>query len=281
MSASDTFGGCRVLAFESRRAEDMRAMIAARAGVPLVVPAVEERPHGPSPETLAFAEHLARGDLAVVIFLTGVGTRMLAVAVEGALPRPALADALNQTIVVARGPKPLAALREIGVAMAMPVPRPHTWQQILELLDAEVPAIRGRRIAVQEYGVSPDGLLDGLRGRGAIVLPVHVYEWTVPGDGGSLRDAIRSGVRGDVDVMLFTAAVQVDHLFRVAAAHDLCAALRRATSAMCIGSIGPATTEALVRYGIVPDLEPTRSNMGLFVSEAAAQTAQILKRKRP
>ncbi len=56
----------------------MQAMIAARGGVPIVVPAVEERPRGSNPETVAFAAQLARGDLAVVIFLTGVGTRLLA-----------------------------------------------------------------------------------------------------------------------------------------------------------------------------------------------------------
>jgi len=257
----------------------MQAMIAARGGVPIVVPAVEERPRGSNPETVAFAAQLARGDLAVVIFLTGVGTRLLAAAVEGVLSRSALADALNRATIIARGPKPLAALRDLGVADVRQVARPHTWRQILELVDASVP-VRDRRVAVQEYGVASTGLLDGLRERGAIVLSVPVYEWIVPEDGRALRDAILASVRGEVDVMLFTSAVQVEHLVRVAAAHDLVVELRRAIAKICVGSIGPATTEALHTHGVVPDLEPTRSNMGLFVAEVAASAAQILDRKR-
>jgi uroporphyrinogen-III synthase len=111
-------------------------------------------------------------------------------------------------------------------------------------------------------------------------LSVPVYEWIVPEDGRALRDAILASVRGEVDVMLFTSAVQVEHLVRVAAAHDLVVELRRAVAKICVGSIGPATTEALHTHGLVPDLEPTRSNMGLFVAEVAASAAQILDRKR-
>src|SRR5262245_24569585 len=122
MSPSDEgFAGARVLSLESRRGDDMRRLIAAQGGVPLVVQSVQEHPRGPSAESRHFAEQLQRGEIAVVIFLTGTGTRMLVRAVEEMLSPPAFADALNRTLVIARGPKPLAALRQLGVTAARQV----------------------------------------------------------------------------------------------------------------------------------------------------------------
>src|SRR6266540_6538856 len=190
MRDSEGFAGLRVLALESRRRDDMRSMIAARGGAAIVVPAVEERARTSMDEALAFARHLADGDLAMTVFLTGTGTRFLAGAIEGVLPRPAFADALNRTTVIARGPKPLAALRELGVTAAHAVPRPHTWREILDVVDAiGAAAVRNRRVAVQEYGVPPRALLDGLEARGALVSRVPVYEWALPDDKGPLRGA--------------------------------------------------------------------------------------------
>src|SRR5207245_717831 len=94
---------------------------------PLVVPALVERPRGASAEALAFALQLAAGELEAVIFLTGTGTRMLANAIDSVLPRPALADALNRIAVVARGPKPYAALRELGGAAPRQALKARTW----------------------------------------------------------------------------------------------------------------------------------------------------------
>ena len=258
----------------------MRRLIAERGGRPLLVPAVEERFRGISEEALAFAARVARGELDIVIFLTGTGARMLASAIDGVLPRARFAEALKRTIVVARGPKPVAALREFGVTTAHRVPAPHTWREILHLLDETQMPVRGRRVAVQEYGVPPDALLDGLSARGAIVMRVPVYEWAIPDDVQPLRDAVAAAARGEVDVILFTAAVQVNHLFRIAADVDLVDRLRRAGAAICVFSIGPATTAALVSHGVPPDFESSRSAMGMLVAEAAAIAPQVLARKR-
>ena len=277
---SDGFSGCRVPALESRRGEEMRRLIAARGGRALLVPAVEERFRGISEEALTFAASLTRGELDIVIFLTGTGTRMLATAIDGVLPRAAFAEALNRTIVVARGPKPIVALRELGVTTAHQVPRPHTWREILQLLDDSHMPVRQRRVAVQEYGEPPDALLDGLNARGAIVTRVPVYEWVLPNDVQPLGAAVAAAARGEVDVILFTAAVQVNHLFRLAADVDLVDALHHASAAICVCSIGPATTAALVNHGVSPDLESSRSTMGMLVVEASAIAAPVLARKR-
>ena len=61
---------------------------------------------------------------------------------------------------------------------------------------------------------------------------------------------------------------------------DLVEAQRLAGAAICICSIGPATTAALVNHGVSPDLESSRSTMGMLVVEASAIAAPVLARKR-
>ena len=96
--------------------------------------------------------------------------------------------------VVARGPKPTAALKELGVRVNVSVPEPNTWRELLAALDRELPppAMRDLRIAVQEYGAPGAELLAGLQERGAVVTRVPVYRWALPEDMEPLRAAIRS-----------------------------------------------------------------------------------------
>jgi Uroporphyrinogen-III synthase HemD len=75
------------------------------------------RPLEDNSAALSFAEDLFAGKFDVVIFLTGVGTRILFGAVETKYSRERLVEALSRLPVVARGPKPVAALREFGVPM--------------------------------------------------------------------------------------------------------------------------------------------------------------------
>ncbi len=155
--------------------------------------------------------------------------------------------------------------------IAWNVPEPNTWREILQLLDVNKVPLQRRRVAVQEYGIPSKDLMDGLKKRGAEVLAVHVYNWALPEDVTPLRDAIKAVLGSDVDVVLFTAAIQVHHLVQVAeemgSRESLISALRKLN--IKIASIGPVTSEALREYGIPVTLEPTHPKMGFLVREAA------------
>ena len=75
-----SFAGLRIAAFESRRAEEMERMIAKRGGVPLVSPSMREVPLERNQAAVDFANRLITGQIDVIIFLTGVGTRILVAA---------------------------------------------------------------------------------------------------------------------------------------------------------------------------------------------------------
>ena len=274
------FAGLRVLALERRRSEQIATLIANSGGVATVAPAMREVPLESNTEALAFASRLIAGGFDTVIFLTGVGVRALAAVIELVHPREQFVEALRRVTVVARGPKPVAALREMGVPVTIAVPEPNTWREVLRALDQHTAPLRDRRLAVQEYGTSNPELLAGLAERGALVTAVPVYQWALPENLGPLRSAILAITRGEIDVALFTTSVQVSHLLQVAREmsleEPLCGAFRR----ILIGSIGPTTSEALREHGLDPDLEPTHPKMGFLVKETADRAAELLAQKR-
>ena len=178
--------------------------------------------------------------------------------------------------VVARGPKPIAVLRELKVPVTIAVPEPNTWREILKATENRPE----RHVAVQEYGRPSAELLQGLRSRGAEVTPVRVYQWDLPEDTGPLREAAERIAAEEVDVVLFTTSVQIDHLLRVAAEAGLEDYVRAALSKTVVGSVGPATTEALEDCGIHPDVEPSHPKMGVLVPETATRLAALESEKR-
>jgi len=270
------FDGLRVLSFESRRSTEIGELIRRQGGDPFVAPSMREAPIEDNPEAFAFAELLFRGEFDMMIFLTGVGTRALDKMLASHYPPEAFAEALQKITIVARGPKPLAALREMQVPVTVTVPEPNTWRELLAAT-ANRPE---RQIAVQEYGKSNRELLEGLKARGADVTPVRVYQWDLPEDTRPLREAIRRIAEGQADVALFTTSVQLTHLFRVAAEIGLEDAALTGLRGMAIASIGPTTSEALEEFGITPDIVPTHPKMGFLVKETAEQATAILQRKR-
>jgi uroporphyrinogen-III synthase len=270
------FDGLRVVSFESRRANEIAELIRRQGGNPFVAPSMRETPIENNPDAFDFAERLFRGEFDMMIFLTGVGTRALDKVLASRFATQAFAEALRKITVVARGPKPAAALREMQVPVTVNVPEPNTWRELLAAIDG-----RGeRRMAIQEYGKSNPELVNALRGRGAEVTPVRVYQWDLPEDAGPLREAVRRIVVGEADVAIFTTSIQVNHLFRIAAEAGREQPLRVALGMMALASIGPTTTEALEEFGLKADIVPTHPKMGFLVKETADQATAILDRKR-
>jgi uroporphyrinogen-III synthase len=279
--AAATFNGLRVLALESRHAKEIAKLIASYGGSPTLAPAVREVSLE-SHEALDFARNLIAGKFDLVIFLTGAGARALFTAVEGSYTRQEIAAALGRTAVIARGVKPVSALREIGVKPSFVAPEPNTWREVLRILDDEVAAthpLKGIQIAVQEYGVPSKELLAGLRERGACVTTVPVYQWALPEDIAPLLEAAKSIAACELDVVLLTSAIQITHLFEVAADLKMQDAVRHGLERMIIASIGPSTSERIRSLGLQPDMEASHPRMGFLVKEAAERSADLLQQK--
>jgi len=270
------FDGVRVLSLESRRSAEIEKLIRARGGDAFVAPSMREIPLRDNPQAFAFATRLFAGEFDMMILLTGVGSRLLNQILQTRYAEGAFIAALKKLAVVVRGSKPAAVMREWNVPVAVTVPEPNTWREIL----AATGSRPERKIAVQEYGRSSPELLDGLRARGADVTTVPVYQWDLPEDTGPLREAVRRLVAGQVDVALFTTSIQIPHLLRIAAEAGLEQPVREALRRAVIASVGPTTSETLREHDLPVDLEPSHPKMGFLVSETAQRAREILQSKQ-
>lgn len=274
--------GLRVLSLESRHAEQMIRLIENAGGEAISAPSMREVPLHDNAPALRFAEELLAGRFDLLICLTGVGTRILFDAIATQHARPKIVEALSRLAVVARGPKAVSALRQAGVPVTIAVPEPNTWRDILTAL-AEHPtlhALEGKRIAIQEYGVSNTDLIRALEMQGATVTSVPVYQWALPENLQPLREAVRAIADGKIDVLLTTSATQVHHLMQAAAESGLEEEVRTGLAQGVVASVGPICSEALREHGIAVDLEPTHSKMGQLLFETAAKARDLLMRKR-
>lgn len=273
VDGSDTgrLGGVRVLTLESRRKVEFRRLLERHGAEVVSAPALRELPLEENPAALELLERLRAGTLDGVVLLTGVGTRALAGAMRTACSEEELLGLWRSVALLVRGPKPVAALREMGLAAEVRAPEPNTWRELLAALDAEWP-VEGKSLALQEYGRSNDELIQGLRDRGAEVVPIRVYRWALPEDTAPLAHGIEELIAGRIEVTAFTTAVQLDHLLEFAAerGEQVRDALRHST---VVASIGPTASEALTAAGIPVDIEASPPKLGPFANAIAATVA--------
>lgn len=257
----------RICAFESRRASEMRKLIEKFGGEATNAPSMREIPLDQQSVTLEFAERLFAGDIDILVLMTGVGTRHMADAIATKHPREQLISALREITIVVRGPKPTVVLKEWGVPIHVRTPEPNTWREMLVAMQEQLD-LSGKRVAVQEYGISNDEFLKSLRTSGAAVESVIVYRWDLPLDRGPLEEAIIEQIGNPFDVLMFTSAQQIRHALRVAEQLGNEEVFRGALSQSKICSVGPTCSETLVECGLQVDFEASPPKMGPLVRGA-------------
>ena len=272
-----SFAGLRVLSLESRRAKEIEALIRRSGGDAFIAPSVQERALEEHGDAIRFVERLEAGEFDLVVCMTGAGLAFLRDVIAAHMPVERLGAALRRATIVSRGPKPVPLLRELGVPVQIVVPEPNTWK---EIVDAVAPRPE-RRIAVQEYGRPNLEMNQALEKLGAQVTPVAIYRWELPDDIEPLREAARRLAARQVDVVVFTSSIQLDHLLEVARSLGIeelvCATLREDVA---IASVGPVMTATLESQGFPVDIIPAHPKMGSLVKAAAEAAAAVLAVKR-
>ena len=260
--------GLTVAAFESRMAAELTRLIERYGGRPLVTPALRELPLQDNSAALKFGVRLTAERIDILILLTGVGTTALFDLLKSRYPWSSIVAALKQTAIVARGPKPVAALKALHPQPTLTVPEPNTWVDLISTLDEYRP-VKGLRVAVQEYGAPNPDLLEALRQRGAEVFPVPIYKWALPEDLAPLRRTLDEIMAGNAQALLITNAAQADHVMQILEQDGKVEPFRAALSGMVIASIGPTASECLRRHGWPVTFEPSHPKMGVLIKELA------------
>ena len=95
--------GIQIVLFESRLASTLCDLVRLRGGIPFSAPAMKEVPIEDNPQVFPFAEKLFKGEVDLLILLTGVGTKMLVSALETRYTREKILETLRKTAIVPRG----------------------------------------------------------------------------------------------------------------------------------------------------------------------------------
>ncbi|MEQ1681763.1 MAG: uroporphyrinogen-III synthase [Nitrospira sp.] len=272
------FNGMTIAAFETRMATELARLIERHGGRPLVTAALREISLEDNSATQEFGVRLMNGRVDLLILMTGVGTTTLFDLLKTSYSWPTVLTALQRCTIVARGPKPVAALKAAGLQATLTVPEPNTWHDIMRTLEEHHP-VKGLRVAVQEYGVSNPDLVKALEQRGAEVFPVPIYKWALPEDLGPMRHVLDDIMAGLVHVILITNAIQVDHVMQVLEQDGKVAVFRAALQKMVVASIGPTASERLRHHDWPVDVEPSHSKMGILVKEVSEQASRLTESK--
>src|SRR3989449_7581772 len=232
----------KVAILESRLGAQLADLVAQRGGVPFHAPALAELPDLDPGAIGALLRSLEERPAKAAVFQTGVGTKALFGATDTLGLTAKLLELVPRMVVAVRGPKPTAALRARGVRIDRSAADPFTTREVLECMN-DVP-VRGERVIVQRYGVVNVELDKALEARGARVIEIPTYRWSLPADTRPLAELIGALERGEMDAAVFTNAEQGRNLFAVAGQLGRAEALRAALNATLVASIGPGASAA-------------------------------------
>jgi uroporphyrinogen-III synthase len=249
---------------ETRTGAHLGELIARRGGIPLLAPALAEVPDIDPLALRALMCDWRTAPMQLVIFQTGVGTRALFQAADSLELGAELATRLAATTVVVRGPKPTGELNARGIRIDLRANSPFTTDDVLAAI-AHLD-LAGARVLVQRYGADNPGLRAALEARGAGVHEIATYRWSLPQDLAPLRTLLEALGERRVDAVVFTSAVQVQHLFQVALREGRGERLLPDLRHCRIASIGPVCTRALRGFGLQPDFEASPPKLGPLVA---------------
>jgi uroporphyrinogen-III synthase len=238
--------GRTVALAECRQLEELAQLLEKEGATPLRCPLVNILDAPDEAPVLAWLRGLIAGRFDYVILFTGEGVRRLLGFAERAGLREQVIDALGWTRLVVRGPKPVRALKDVGLAPALVAEAP-TTEGVIATLGRE--PLSGKTVAVQLYAPSNPALERFLGEAGATMAAVLPYVYAPAADAGRVADLIARMNRGEVDVLVLTSSPQVDRLYEVAVEHrledDLAEGLRRTR----VAAVGPVVAESLQRRG--------------------------------
>ena len=244
----------RVVALaEGRQLEELAQMLEKEGAIPLHCPMVSILDAPDADRVLAWLRELAAGRFDYVVLMTGEALRRLLAFAERAGLREQVVAAFGKTCTITRGPKPVQALRQVGLSPAKVAEAPTTDGVIATLRQEH---LRGKSIGVTLYGEPNPRLVQFLEEAGATVRTVMPYVFAPAADADRVAQLIERMTYGEVDVLIFTSSPQVERLYEVAAKRGLQDLLRRGMERTRIAAVGPVVAENLRNQGARVDICP-------------------------
>ena len=251
---NDVLKGRRIVVPETRELDLFMNMLRARGAMPIACPLVAIRDVADSALIDLWLRRFITRPCDDLVLLTGEGLRRLIGCAERAGVKPAFVAALAGPRKFARGPKPVRALREIGLDadVVASIPTSAGVVDALSALD-----LSGRLVGVQLY---PDGdhqlLLGFLADVGARADAVVPYLYASQADDEAALAIIKQMAAGEIDAIAFTSSPQVRRLFNVAVKAGRGEALREGLRRTLVAAIGPVVAAELAAFDVRFDIMP-------------------------
>jgi uroporphyrinogen-III synthase len=227
---------------EGRQLEELARLLEKEGAATLRCPMVSILDAPDAAPVVAWLRDLVAERFSHVVLLTGEGLRRLLGFAERAGLRSEVLAAFGQVRTVTRGPKPVQALKEVGLTPSRVAAQP-TTAGVIEALRQE--SLQGRTVGVQLYNEANPPLTDFLASAGAAVRCVLPYVYAPAADAERVANLVRRMGRGEVDVVVFTSSPQVDRLYEVARERGLEQALADAWPRTRVAAVGPVVAENL------------------------------------
>jgi uroporphyrinogen-III synthase len=254
---------------EGRQLEDLAQMLEKEGATVLRCPMLKIFDHPDSGPVVAWLRDLAAWKFTHVVLFTGEGLRRLLGFAEREGIRDAVVAALGNVKTIVRGPKPVQALREIGLTPYKIAAAP-TTDGLIATLNQE--PLQNAAVGVQLYSESNRPLTDCLANAGAAVFPVVPYVYAPAADGDRVADLLRKMAAGQVDALVFTSSPQVERIFETAEELKMHDVLEQGLRRVKIAAVGPIVKEKLLekkaRVDIIPEQGFVMKNLVQYLKRA-------------
>jgi uroporphyrinogen-III synthase len=246
--------GRRIVVPEGRELSQLLRMLEeyGAEAIPCPMIAIRDAPEAKPVET--WLSRFANGTCDDLVLMTGEGLRRLLGFARRIDLETAFLEALRRTRKITRGPKPVRALREIGLDADIPADQPTTEGTIAAMSRHD---FDGHHVGVQLYPRNPNRrLMEFIEAAGAVPDPVLPYVYVSESDDARVLAIINGMAGGHFDAIAFTSAPQVRRLRDVARAtgreSDLLQGFRR----IVVAAVGPIVASELETLGVQVSITP-------------------------
>jgi uroporphyrinogen-III synthase len=255
--------GCALVVTAHRRADDLITSFERRGAKVLHAPTLQIVPVESDVALIEATRAVIAAPPDDVVVTTAEGFRGWIEAADTAGLAADLLSTLEQTRLLARGPKARGAIRAAGLVEAWSARSETTAEVVSWLLDH---GVDGRGIVVQLHGMSDPALNESLRSAGASVRGIEVYRWGPAPDPGVVERAIGQICSGAVDAVVHTSAPGAQALLDAARSQrrldPMLAALH--SGQVLNACVGPVTAAPFRSLG-APVLVPDRYRLGALI----------------
>jgi uroporphyrinogen-III synthase len=264
--------GLTVALAESRQLEELAQLLEKEGATTLRCPMVSILDAPDPAPVLAWIGELIAGRFSLVVLMTGEALRRLLGFAERAGLRAEMVAALGRTQTLTRGPKPVRALKEIGLTPTKVAQVP-TTEGVIATLRQE--SLSGQTVGVTLFAEPNPALVDFLTSAGAQPRTVMPYVYAPHSDDERVVDLITRLARGEVHVLVFTSSPQVERVYEVAKKRGLEETLREGLMRTCVAAVGPVVADDLRRHGapvhICPEQGFVMKNLVLHIKRELGQ----------